>query len=85
MYESPINVLEHIKHISEKIEKSREEYIFSEITAVVDVDKDELIKALKYDRDQYNKGYADGVKDSRRKGRWICPECGAMMEGGEQE
>ena len=25
----------------------------------VDVDKEELVKALKYDRDQYNKGYQD--------------------------
>ena len=27
-----------------------------------DIDKDELIKALNYDRDQYNKGYVDGIK-----------------------
>ena len=28
----------------------------------VNVDKDELIKALEYDRDQYRKGYADGCR-----------------------
>ena len=27
------------------------------------VDKDELIKALQYDREQYDKGYRDGVKE----------------------
>ena len=27
----------------------------------IDVDKDELIKALKYDREQYERGYADGL------------------------
>lgn len=26
----------------------------------IQIDKDELMKALKYDRDQYNKGYHDG-------------------------
>ena len=29
----------------------------------INVDKDELIKALSYDRDQYNKGYEDAKKD----------------------
>lgn len=29
----------------------------------VNVDKNELIKALQYDRDQYNKGFTDGVKE----------------------
>lgn len=29
----------------------------------IDVDKNELIKALKYDRNQYSKGYKDGVND----------------------
>ena len=31
------------------------------------VDKDELVKALKYDRDQYKKGFADGYKAMPRK------------------
>ena len=30
----------------------------------VDVDKDELIRALKYDRWQYEKGYADAMKNA---------------------
>ena len=29
----------------------------------INVDKDELIRALAYDRNQYDKGYADGVRD----------------------
>lgn len=29
----------------------------------VNVDRAELIKALQYDRDQYNKGYKDGAKE----------------------
>lgn len=33
----------------------------------IDVDKDELIRALAYDRKQYDKGYADGVRDFLRK------------------
>ena len=32
------------------------------------VDKEELIKALKYDREQYQKGYEDGRP---QKGEWI--------------
>ena len=32
-----------------------------------DIDKDELAKALKYDRDQYKKGYTDGVRDMKNK------------------
>ena len=30
----------------------------------INVDKDELIRAMKYDRDQYNKGYTDGKADA---------------------
>lgn len=29
----------------------------------VNVDKEELIKTLNYDRNQYSKGYNDGIKD----------------------
>jgi hypothetical protein len=33
------------------------------------VNREELIRALKYDRGQYDKGYADGVRDAEPK--WI--------------
>lgn len=39
------------------------------------VDKAELEKALKYDRDQYEKGYADARKNYEKPhGKWI-PNC----------
>ena len=31
----------------------------------MNVDKAELLRALSYDRDQYEKGYADGYEDGR--------------------
>lgn len=36
----------------------------------VSCDKEELIKALKYDRNQYEVGYADGKADAVRHGKW---------------
>ena len=60
MYESPINV-----YRSNVIEMKIENDIMSAIQKYdIDVDKDELIKALNYDRDQYNKGYQDGYQDA---------------------
>lgn len=36
------------------------------------VDKDELIKALQYDRDQYDKGYVDGATEfAERLKKWF--------------
>ena len=40
----------------------------------LDVDREELLKALKYDRGQYEKGYADGFLDSRKHGEWTTIE-----------
>ena len=38
----------------------------------IKVDKDELIKALEYDRNQYQQGYADAKAElERKKGEWI--------------
>lgn len=50
------------------------------------VDKEELIKALEYDRDQYSKGYDDGYEDAIQYGKplgcweryrdhWRCSVC----------
>ena len=63
MYKSPINLIS--QWVDEQIKeqnKQEENAIVAEITRKigVDVDKDELIRALNYDRHQYEKGYADG-------------------------
>lgn len=59
-YESPISVW----WSDTKIEQLRDEYDNLIVRAVKNVcpnvDKDELIKALEYDRGQYEKGYRDG-------------------------
>jgi glycerol-3-phosphate responsive antiterminator len=57
-WESPVTITQEI---ASQIARSTDDYIMSEIykTGVV-VNKEELIKAINYDRDQYNKGYCDG-------------------------
>ena len=58
MYKSPIEIkLDDI--VSDAVEKV-DEYIVACVQQVgVNVDKDELIKALKFDREQYEKGWND--------------------------
>lgn len=56
MYQSPIELI--YKDIQQKIENYTFESIRREVG--VKVNKDELIRALKYDRGQYDKGHADG-------------------------
>ena len=61
MYESPI-IINTTLPFYESISKAQDEYIIRACQKVgVDVNKEELIKALQYDRSQYEKGYADGL------------------------
>jgi len=54
-YESPIEV------ISKRMRTEVEDSIFNAILDLgISVDKEELIKALQYDREQYEKGFNDG-------------------------
>lgn len=54
-YESPIKLFE------DKVEVFIEDEIVKAVQKVgIKVDKDELFKALEYDREQYSKGYHDG-------------------------
>jgi len=59
MYESPIEKI--YGDIQSQIIKQDEEHIMCAVNQTIgyDVDKEELIKALQYDRDQYTKGYSD--------------------------
>lgn len=85
MYESPINTI--YDEITHKILKNEEDNIMLEVQQAVGyaVDKDELIKALLYDRNQYEKGF----NDARPKAKWIpknadfiwwkCSKCGQVI------
>lgn len=56
MYESPIKA-----YISE-VKTQFDSAVFRAVQNVgIDVDKNELVKALAYDRDQYERGYHDGL------------------------
>ena len=67
MYKPPITIIEStIDAFSKTIIEQRENAIFAQIrdSFGVDLDKHELIRALQYDRNQYEKGYADGKADA---------------------
>ena len=56
MYESPIKI------ITKQIQTQFEDNVFRVIqNQGIFVNKEELVKALEYDRNQYEKGYADGL------------------------
>lgn len=58
MYESPIKI------ITEQIKTNYENAIYSAVQNVgINVDREELLKALEYDRGQYEKGWEEGFHD----------------------
>ena len=55
MYESPIKI------ITGKIQTQIDDEIYRAVQNVgINVDREELLKALEYDRGQYEKGFDDG-------------------------
>lgn len=61
-YKPPIQV------IATDLEMKIENGVYSAVQKYgVEVDKDELIKALKYDRDQYDRGYWRGREEAIRE------------------
>ena len=72
MYESPIKIIQDnmqplIDEVVKKTHNAYDEQIVYACrkTLEIDVNKEELEKALKYDRAQYDAGYADGYKEGR--------------------
>lgn len=66
MYESPINAI--VNEICSDIQKKEDKYVMECVRNVgIDVNKHELLKALSYDRNQYDKGYKDGYNDGINK------------------
>ena len=67
MYESPIEKI--YGDIQSQIIKQDEEHMMYAVNQAIGytVDKEELIKALQYDREQYTKGYSDCKNDMLAK------------------
>lgn len=62
MYESPIELI--LSDWYKQLIKQQENQIYQAVCSTgVNVDKDELVKALMHDRNQYEKGYMDGARD----------------------
>lgn len=84
VYNSPISIYQETQ--GEMLNEIRENFE-SEIMATVqtkcaiNINKEELLKALQYDRGQYEKGYQDGKMDAHKTGRWIDAreQCGEFM------
>lgn len=85
MYESPIKVFQN------NLEMQLEGEILNTVQRMnITVDKDELIRALRYDREQYQKGFDDARKNAvivvrckdciRRYDTDECPMC-FLIEG----
>lgn len=59
-YKSPVSIW--LTESQKAFEEQTENQVYKEIINVgVEVDKEELLKALEYDREQYKKGFRDGA------------------------
>lgn len=75
MYIPPIEIIQvpvefdnTIMQVEKRLNKGMEEQVYRAVAQCeIVVDKEELIKALQYDREQYRKGYGDGHEDGIRK------------------
>ena len=69
MYESPIKI------ITGQIKTNYEDAIYSAVQNVgINIDKGELLKALEYDRGQYEEGFREGERHTLRQIKNLLPE-----------
>lgn len=69
MYKSPIEI------IIGQIKTNYEDEIFRAVQNVgINVDKEELLKALEYDRGQYEEGFKEGERHTLRQIKNLLPE-----------
>ena len=86
MYKSPIEI------ITGQIKTNYEDGIFRAVQNVgINVDREELLKALEYDRGQFEKGFKEGEKYVLRHLKNLLPEWlytaikENLIKAGEQE
>lgn len=80
MYESPVKLI--VSDITLQVDEKLEEACY---TAVMEyfpnVDREELIRALRYDRQQYEQGYQDGFNAAKEHGCWVGVEYDGYADG----
>ncbi len=70
MYKNPIEII--CGKLYTQLEGEAENTILKVIRNMeVNVDKEELLKSLQYDREQYEKGYADAKSELKEQTMWI--------------
>lgn len=70
VYQPPVVINTIYDDIATKIKEDTDTYICKTIRHMgIEVNKEELIKAINYDRGQYEKGFRDGVKACQKE--WI--------------
>ena len=66
MYKPPVTI-EYENYPKTELKNNGDEMILKAIAEVgINVDKDELLKAMNYDRGQYEKGFEDGREYERK-------------------
>ena len=69
MYKSPIEI------ITGNIQTQIDDEIYRAVQNVgINIDKEELLKALEYDRGQYEEGFREGEKHTMRQIKDLLPE-----------
>ena len=69
-YKSPIELDFSPMKLVERLNNDLNEHIYSAVQECdIRVHKAQLEDALKYDRDQYHRGYSDGFEDGMEAGR----------------
>ena len=99
-YKSPIELIQTpFDDVMLKMREAEDNAIVAEVSRQlgVVVDKEELVKALNYDRQQYQQGYRDACMHYQRPtaswefevigimGSWHCSNCGHVIVGAEHQ
>ena len=72
MYNAPIEIV--MSRVEEQLLQQAEDMIFRAARGCgVNVNRRELLRALTYDREQYDKGYSDAKKDMAISAQWDKP------------
>ena len=64
MYESPIEITQTSEFVRQVNDNLDNEIYKAVLKVGVNVSKEELLSALRFDRSQYGKGYEDGYRDA---------------------